>query len=249
MDTLIDKIPSDISIKKNIVGIFGVLLVLALGGFNRQVLSLIVIIIAYLFYQKYFTSPRDLLNSIDNFMNTYFTLEEDKTFIQELRLGLPSIAKIEENKNQLFQYMDDIDKKLNSGELMMSNELDFSEKYMSESKKSIQELFSRYYQIANLLNDVEHLYPQQTMTTFLDTQREILREIHNFVFSTPGSKLPIQLEEIRKSLETNFKEINIIIIEKHNKKQPSDYNMYSSVLNEPHEPLAKNSFLDNKSPY
>lgn len=249
MDTLINKIPSDISIKKNIVVICGVLLVLALSGFHRQVISLIVIIIAYLFYQKYFTSPRDLLNSIDNFMNTYFTLEEDKTFIQELRQDFPSIAKIEENKNQLFQYMDNIDKKLQTGEIMITSKLDFSNKYMVESKKKLQELFNRCYQIANLLNDVEHLYPEQTMNTFLDTQREILREIHNFVFITPGSKLPIDLEEIRKSLETNFKYINIKITKKHNNKQPDDYNMYSSVLNETHEPLAKNCFLDNRSPY
>lgn len=249
MDILINKFPSNLSIKKNIVVIIGVLIILALGGFYRQVISLLVIIIAYLFYQKYFMSPRDLINSIDNFMNSYFTLEEDKTYIQELRQNLPSISKIEENKTKLFQYMDNIDKKLHSGEITITNDLDFSNKYMVESKKNIQELFNRYYQIANLLNDVKHLYPQQTMTTFLDTQRQIIREIHNFIFITPGSKLPIEIEDIRKSLEHNFKVINIKITEKHNKKQPTDYNMYSSVLNETHEPLAKNSFLDNKSPY
>ena len=249
MDTFINKIPSDISIKNNIVVIFGVLLVLAIGGFHRQVISLVIIIVAYLFYQKYFTSPRDLLNSVDNFMNTYFTIEQDKEILKNLRNVLPDIAKIEDNKSQLFQYMDNIDIKLSNGELAISSSLDFSSKYMEESKTTIQELFNRYYLIAELLVDEEHLYPQQTMTTFLDTQRQILREIHNFVFITPGSKLPIQLENIRKSLESNFKNINSKIVEKHNNKAPDEYNMYSSVLNETHEPLAKNCFLDNRSPY
>lgn len=249
MDILVKHIPSNISIKNNIIVIFVILVVLFLAGYHRQVISLTIIIIIYLFYQKYFTSPRDLLNNIDNFMNTYFKIEEDKSTILELRQDIPSISKIEENKNQLFQYMNNIDKKIEIGEIMITSNLDFSKNFMDESKKTFQELFSRYYLIANLLNDVKTLYPQQIMTTFLDTQRQILHEIHNFVFITPGSKLPLELEEIRKLLENNFKDINIKITEKHNNKQPYDFNMYSSVLNEPHEPLAKNSFLDNKSPY
>lgn len=249
MDTFIDKIPSDISIKNNIIVIIGILIVLALGGFHRQVISLIIIIVAYLFYQKYFTSPRDLINSIDNFMNTYFIPEKDKEILQELRYKLPNISKIEDNKIQLFQYMDNIDNKLSDGELAISSTLDFSSKYMEETKITLQELFNRYYIIAELLIDVDHSYAQQTMTTFLDNQRQILRELHNFVFITPGSKLPAQLENIRKSLEHNFNIINSKIVEKHNKKEPTDYNMYSSVLNEIHEPLAKNCFFDNRSPY
>lgn len=249
MDTFIDKIPSDISIKNNIIAILGVLIVLALSGFHRQVISLIIIIVAYLFYQKNFTSPGDLFNTIEKFVNTHFTPEDNKGLIQDLRGKLSNISKIEESKKHLFQYMENIDKKLNNGELMISSTMEFSDIYMDESIKTFQHLFNQYYQLANLLSDINHQYPQQTMTTFLDTQRQILKELHNFIFISPGNKLPLELEKIRKTLVSNFKLVNTEITTKHNNKQPEDYNMYSSVLPEPHEPLAKNSFQDNRSPY
>lgn len=249
MDTIINKIPTDLSIKNNIIVILGVLIVLGLSGFHRQVISLIIIILAYLFYQKNFTSPRDLFNTIEKYVNTHFIPDDDKELIQYLRHKLSNISKIEESKKNLFQYMENIDNKLNNGELMISSTMDFSDMYMDETIKTFQHLFNQYYQIANLLTDINHQYPQQTMTTFLDTQRQILKELHNFIFISPGSKLPLELEEIRKTLVTNFKIVNTEITKKHNNKQPEEYNMYSSVLPEPHEPLAKNSFQDNRSPY
>ena len=249
MDTFIDKIPTDLSIKNNIIVILGILIVLGLSGFHRQVISLIIIIIAYLFYQKKFTSPKDLINTVERFVNTHFTPEADKNIIQELRGKLTHISKIEESKKVLFQYMENIDKKINNGELMISSTMDFSNIYMDELTKTFQHLFNQYYQIASLLTDINHQYPHQTMTFFLDTQIQTLKESHTFIFISPGNKLPQELEEIRKTLVTNFKLVNTEITKKHNNKQPEDYNMYSSVLPEPHEPLAKNSFQDNCSPY
>ena len=109
MDTIINKIPTDLSIKNNIIVILGVLIVLGLSGFHRQVF-LIIIIVAYLFYQKTLL-PRDLFNTIEKFVNTHFTPENDKELIQDLRHKLTNISKIEDTKKTLFQYMENIDKK------------------------------------------------------------------------------------------------------------------------------------------
>lgn len=235
--------------KGNIFIVLLGLLLLGLFGFYRQLFMILILILCYVAYRKYFVSSRDLINGIESFIDTYFTPDEEIQFIQELENKIPSITLIENAKSRLYMYIKKIEQKLQTGELLISSTMDFSELYMEENIKALDDLFMKYYQILLLLSNADNSYSQQAMTSFLDIQRHILREIHNFIFISPNNKLPHDLELIRQDLVSSFNSVNTEITNIHNTRSPENYNIYSSVLPEVNEPVAKNSYLDNRTPY
>lgn len=242
---------NNLSIKSNIVPLIGVLIFLFVIGYNKQVFILTLIIILYLFYQKYFSSPRDLIDYIETFINTYFQPLEDNKIIQQLNQDITHIPIIEKTRKELFNYINNINDEIQNGNIIMSSITDNSniDMIITDYIDTFQNLFQQYYQITDLLTNTNQQYPQQTMVTYLDTQRQILQELHNFIFISPSSKLPPTINTISNTLSNTFNKINKFITNKHNNKLPEEYNMYSSILPETHEPLAKNTYLDNKSLY
>jgi hypothetical protein len=235
--------------KKTILYIGVGLLIMGLCGYYRQMIILFILVLCYMFYNKYFVSSRDLINVIESFIDTYFKPDDEIQFIQELEHKIPSITLIGNVKNRLYIYIKNIEQKLQRGELLISSTMDFSDLYMEENIKILDNLFMKYYQMLYLLSDIDNSYSQQTMISFLDIQRHILREIHNFIFISPNNKLPDDLELIRQDIVSSFNTVNTDITNIHNTRSPENYNIYSSVLPEVNEPVAKNSYLDNRTPY
>ena len=90
-------------------------------------------------------------------------------------------------------------------------------------------------------------YPQRNMVYALDTQRQILQTLHNFVFvDGSSSDMPQWLAKSRHDLSRVFSEVNNSVAEFVNTRnsQPSDINRHSGFLAHPSEPLPNGTFRD-----
>jgi hypothetical protein len=95
-------------------------------------------------------------------------------------------------------------------------------------------------------------YPQRNMVYALDTQRQILQTLHNFVFvDGSSSDIPQWLAKSRADLSRVFGEVNNSVAEFVNTRnsQPSDINRHTGFLAHPSEPLPNGTFRDGYDLY
>lgn len=93
--------------------------------------------------------------------------------------------------------------------------------------------------------------PNLQMSYMLDIQHKILKIIHDFIFITPGSNLPDELQKLEDSFKECFHKINSKLTSYNNKKfvysdkNNKKINTNSGFIEHPDEPQAKNTFYDN----
>jgi hypothetical protein len=106
---------------------------------------------------------------------------------------------------------------------------------------------------ANLHSTVLDLdYPQRNMVYALDTQRQILQTLHNFVFvDGSSSDMPQWLAKSRRELSRVFGEVNNSVADYVNTRnsQPDVINRHSGFLAHPSEPLPNGTFRDGYDLY
>ena len=93
--------------------------------------------------------------------------------------------------------------------------------------------------------------PNLQMSYLLDVQHKILKIIHDFIFITPGSNLPDDLQQLEADFKECFHKINSKLTSYNNKKfiytddKKNEINTNSGFIEHPDEPLAKNTYYDN----
>jgi hypothetical protein len=93
--------------------------------------------------------------------------------------------------------------------------------------------------------------PNLQMSYLLDVQHKILKIIHDFIFITPGSNLPDNLQQLEADFKECFHKINSKLTSYNNKKfiytdkNNEKINTNSGFIEHPDEPLAKNTYYDN----
>ena len=93
--------------------------------------------------------------------------------------------------------------------------------------------------------------PNLQMSYLLDVQHKILKIIHDFIFITPGSNLPDDLQKLEADFKECFHKINSKLTSYNNKKfiytddKKNEINTNSGFIEHPDEPLAKNTYYDN----
>lgn len=93
--------------------------------------------------------------------------------------------------------------------------------------------------------------PNLQMSYLLDIQHKILKIIHDFIFITPGSNLPEDLQNLEEEFKDCFHKINIKLTSYNNNKfiykndNKNEINTNSGFIEHPDEPLAKNTYYDN----
>lgn len=95
-------------------------------------------------------------------------------------------------------------------------------------------------------------YPQRNMVYALDTQRQIMQTLHNFVFvDGSSSDMPQWLAKSRHDLSRVFGEVNHSVAEFVNTRnsQPNGINRHSGFLAHPSEPLPNGTFRDGYDLY
>jgi hypothetical protein len=95
-------------------------------------------------------------------------------------------------------------------------------------------------------------YPQRNMVYALDTQRQILQTLHNFVFvDGSSSDIPQWLAKSRYDLKQVFGEVNNAVADYVNARnsQPEMINRHSGFLAHPSDPLPNGTFRDGYDLY
>jgi hypothetical protein len=93
--------------------------------------------------------------------------------------------------------------------------------------------------------------PNLQMSYLLDVQHKILKIIHDFIFITPGSNLPDDLQQLEADFKECFHKINSKLTSYNNEKfiytdkNKEKINTNSGFIEHPDEPLAKNTYYDN----
>jgi hypothetical protein len=95
-------------------------------------------------------------------------------------------------------------------------------------------------------------YPQRNMVYALDTQRQILQTLHNFVFvDGSSSDMPKWLAKSRADLSLVFGQVNNAVADYVNARnsQPDVINRHSGFLAHPSDPLPNGTFRDKYDLY
>lgn len=111
------------------------------------------------------------------------------------------------------------------------------------------------YYFTSIQNQCTAVYnddkPNLQMSYLLDIQHKILKIIHDFIFITPGSNLPEDLQKLEDDFKECFHKINSKLTSYNNKKfiytddKKNEINTNSGFIEHPNEPLAKNTYYDN----
>jgi hypothetical protein len=107
-----------------------------------------------------------------------------------------------------------------------------------------------YQQILAVINDT---MPHHQMSYLLDTQHKILKIIHDFIFTTPGSQIPIHLQKLEHDFKTCFNTINKKLTKINNEQfiyNSDTLNTNSGfIFSNGSDPVPNNTFYDNHNYY
>jgi hypothetical protein len=107
-----------------------------------------------------------------------------------------------------------------------------------------------YNQILAVVNDD---MPHHQMTYLLDIQNKVLKIIHDFIFTTCGSQIPQNLQDLETQFKNCFNDINKKLTKINNDKfiykgeQLNNNNGF--IFSDGSSPVPKNSFYDNLNYY
>lgn len=107
-----------------------------------------------------------------------------------------------------------------------------------------------YTQILAVINDT---MPHHQMSYLLDTQHKILKIIHDFIFTTPGSQIPTHLQKLENDFKNCFNTINQKLTKINN-----EHFIYNSetlntnsgfIFSNGDDPVPNNTYSDNHNYY
>ena len=187
--------------------------------------------------------------------------ESEKAAYSELVGVIPSVGKIETLRSGLFtqlgQYFTNTDvgnmiPSASAGNIIpISNTGYMTPGFVIGMLDRLDHYFRLLY--ANLHSTVlDPDYPQRNMVYALDTQRQILQTLHNFVFvDGTSSDIPQWLAKSRYDLAQVFAEVNNAVADYVNGRnsQPEMINRHSGFLAHPSDPLPNGTFRDGYDLY
>jgi hypothetical protein len=169
--------------------------------------------------------------------------ESEKAAYSELVGVVPSVGKIETLRAELFTQL---------GQYFTNPAVgNMGPGFIVGMLDRLDHYFRLLY--ANLHSTVlDPDYPQRNMVYALDTQRQILQTLHNFVFvDGTSSDIPGWLAKSRADLSQVFGEVNNAVADYVNGRnsQPELINRHSGFLAHPSEPLPNGTFRDKYDLY
>jgi len=169
--------------------------------------------------------------------------ESEKAAYTELVAVVPSVGQIEGIRTELFTKL--------GGYFTNPTVGNMTPGFVVGMLDRLDHYFRLLY--ANLHSTVlDPDYPQRNMVYALDTQRQILQTLHNFVFvDGSSSDIPQWLAKSRADLSLVFGEVNNAIADYVNTRnsQPDVINRHSGFLAHPSEPLPNGTFRDKYDLY
>ena len=169
--------------------------------------------------------------------------ESEKAAYSELVRVVPSVGKIETLRSELFTQL---------GQYFTNPAVgNMGPGFVIGMLDRLDHYFRLLY--ANLHSTVlDPDYPQRNMVYALDTQRQILQTLHNFVFvDGTSSDIPQWLAKSRYDLTQVFAEVNNAVADYVNGRnsQPELINRHSGFLAHPSDPLPNGTFRDKYDLY
>jgi hypothetical protein len=185
---------------------------------------------------KIFLFIDNILNinfNYENFNNMGYNIDNDK--YKNIIKKIPDVNCLESLFNKLI------------------NEINNNKTNLKQFKLSISLRINYYKQkIHNNIYDVLNKpLANNEMINLLDTQSKIKNIIHDFIFITPYSNLPIELQNLLDEFNNCFLKINKQINIYNNKKfyNNNEYhkinNNSSFIFNNGNDPVPSNTFYDN----
>ena len=178
--------------------------------------------------------------------------ESEKAAYSELVATIPSVGQIETLRTGLFTQLGGYFTNPSVGNMTPSA----STGYMTPGFTiGMLDRLDHYFRLlyANLHSTVlDPDYPQRNMVYALDTQRQILQTLHNFVFvDGSSSDMPKWLAKYRAELSQVFGEVNNAVGDYVNTRnsQPEVINRHSGFLAHPSDPLPNGTFRDGYDLY
>ena len=169
--------------------------------------------------------------------------ESEKAAYSELVGVIPSVGQIETLRTELFTQL--------GGYFTNPAVGNMTPGFVIGMLDRLDHYFRLLY--ANLHSTVlDPDYPQRNMVYALDTQRQILQTLHNFVFvDGSSSDMPQWLAKSRADLSRVFGEVNNSVADYVNTRnsQPEVINRHSGFLAHPSDPLPNGTFRDKYDLY
>lgn len=169
--------------------------------------------------------------------------ESEKAAYSELVAVIPSVGMIETIRAELFRKL--------GGYFTNPAVGNMTPGFIVGMLDRLDHYFRLLY--ANLHSTVlDPDYPQRNMVYALDTQRQILQTLHNFVFvDGSSSDMPQWLAKARIDLSRVFGEVNNAVGDYVNGRnsQPDVINRHSGFLAHPSDPLPNGTFRDKYDLY
>lgn len=169
--------------------------------------------------------------------------ESEKAAYSELAGVIPSVGQIETLRAELFTHLGNYFTNPAVGNMTPGFVI------------GILDRLDHYFRLlyANLHSTVlDPDYPQRNMVYALDTQRQILQTLQNFVFvDGSSSDMPSWLAKSRADLSRIFGEVNNAVADYVNTRnsQPDVINRHSGFLAHPSDPLPNGTFRDGYDLY
>lgn len=222
------------------------------------IIFFIIIILLYI-YDRNITILDNLnIYNIKKILDTIFLYLDKIFYVNYENFNIYNCNKPIGNKEyrEILQKIPDINC-LNTNFEKLKNEINNNETNLKPFKSSIQARINYYKNkiYKNIYHVLNNAFANNEMVNLIDTQSKIKNIIHDFIFITPSSNLPIQLQNILDEFNNCFNNINKKL-NIHNNKKFSDNNQYhiinnksSFIFNNGYDPVPKNTYYDNLNYY
>lgn len=177
-----------------------------------------------------------------------FSTQQETELIKIVTQKLPECNCL----NKLFKQLDKEIEKTNPNKTNPINNNNVFQYHIGKKVRKDYYSSTIYKQIDAVLNDD---MPHHQMTYLLDVQNKILKIIHDFIFTTPGSNISPELKKLENDFKLCFDKINKKLIAINNDKfiynnGEKKINTNSGfILNDGSDPLPKNTYYDNFNYY